>query len=364
MKVGLIGCGNISGAYLGNRSCFPQLEMVACADVRDEAAERTAQACGLRKMSVDGLLADPEIEIVLNLTTPQSHVGINLRALEAGKHVYCEKPFGLDRVSARKVLETADKMGLRVGCAPDTFLGGGHQTARKLVDDGLIGKVCSGTAFMMCHGHEAWHPAPAFYYQKGGGPLFDMGPYYLTALVNLLGPVKKVAAMANRSTDLRKGLKFNEGKTFPVEVETHISAVVEFQEGAIITLVTSFDVWKNSNYSGSIELHGSEGSLHVPDPNGFSGDLRFFQAGLSADWAPADNPFLYNGPMRIIGLADMADAILRRREHRANGRNAFHVLDVMCSILDSAETGNTVEIQSPAERPAPLRIGLKTGELD
>lgn len=364
MKVGLIGCGNISGAYLGNRSRFPQLEMVACADVRDEAAERTAQTYGLRKMSVDGLLADPEIEIVLNLTTPQSHVEINLRALEAGKHAYCEKPFGLDRDSARKVLETAERRGLRVGCAPDTFLGGGHQAARKLVDDGLIGKVCSGTAFMMCHGHEAWHPEPAFYYRTGGGPLFDMGPYYLTALVNLLGPVRKVSAMSNRSTGLRKGGRVNEGRTFPVEVETHISASLEFAGGAIITLINSFDVWQTSNYSNSIELHGTEGSLHVPNPNTFSGDLRFFKAGLSADWAPADNPFIYNENMRIIGLADMADAILHKREPRAGGRNAFHVLDVMCSILDSAKSGNTVEIGSPAERPAPLRIGLKSGELN
>jgi predicted dehydrogenase len=364
MKVGLIGCGNISGAYLRNRPLFPQLEIVACADLRDEAAEKTAQSCGLRKMSVEGLLSDPEIEIVLNLTTPQSHVEVNLRALEAGKHVYCEKPFGLDRASARKVLETAERMNRRVGCAPDTFLGGGHQTARKLLDDGLIGKVCSGTAFMMCHGHESWHPAPAFYYQKGGGPLFDMGPYYLTALVNLLGPVKRVSAMANRSADVRKGLKVNEGKAFPVEVETHISAVLEFRDGAVVTLITSFDVWKTSNYSNSIELHGTEGSLHIPDPNAFSGDLRFFKAGLSADWAPADNPFLYNENTRIIGLADMADAILHRREHRANGQNAFHVLDVMCSILESAETGCQVKIQSTAKRPDPLRVGLKQGEIN
>jgi len=363
LKVGLIGCGNISGAYLKNGPLFAkQIQITACADLRKEAAETCAKTYGLKAMSVDELLADPEIAIVLNLTTPQSHVEINLRALEAGKHAYCEKPFGLDRESARKVLELAEKKGLRVGCAPDTFLGGGHQQCRKLIDSGIIGKVIAGTAFMFCHGHESWHPAPAFYYLKGGGPLFDMGPYYLTALVNTLGPIRKVSAMTTRSTDLRKGLKVNEGKTFPVEIDTHISAVLQFEQGAVVTLVTSFDIWKHSSYC-DIELHGTDGSLHEPDPNSFNGEIRFFKAGLSADWGKADNAFIYNDNTRGIGLADMAAAIEENRPHRASGKQAFHVLDVMCAIGEAAASGKAIEIQSTCSRPAPLPVGLKAGEI-
>ncbi len=363
MNIGLIGCGNISHAYLKNGKTFKQTTLRACADARPEAAKACAETYGLKAMSVDELLADPSIDAILNLTTPQSHVAINHRAIEAGKHVHCEKPFGLDREGGRRVIEAAKAKGLRVGCAPDTFLGGGHQTCRKLIDQGLIGRVVSGTAFMLCHGHESWHPAPAFYYQKGGGPLFDMGPYYLTALVNLLGPVARVSAFTNRSTDLRQGLKANEGKTFPVEIDTHVSALLEFASGAIITLITSFDVWKHSNLK-DIELHGTEGSLHIPDPNAFNGDIRFFKAGLSADWAPADNPFIYNDNMRGIGLADLAAGVAKGRPHRCSGDLAFHVLDIMCGICESAAEGRCVALSTTCERPAPLPVGLLAGELD
>ena len=363
MKVGLIGCGNISRAYLNNGASFNQMKIVACADLRPEAAEARASEFGIKAMSVEDLLADPEIDTILNLTTPLSHIEINLRAIKAGKNVHCEKPFGLDREGARQVAKLAAEKKLRVGCAPDTFLGGGHQTCRKLIDDGLIGRVVCGTAFMLCHGHESWHPAPAFYYQKGGGPLFDMGPYYLTALVNMLGPVKKVTAITTRSTDLRQGIKVNVGKTFPVEIDTHVSALLEFVSGAVITLITSFDVWKHSGLK-DIELHGTEGSLHVPDPNNFDGDIRLFKAGLTSDWAPVDNQFIYNGNMRGIGLADMAAGIAANRPHRCNGDLAFHVLDIMCAIGESAEKDAAVFIQSTCERPAPLPSGLTTGNLD
>ncbi|NLB68241.1 MAG: Gfo/Idh/MocA family oxidoreductase, partial [Lentisphaerae bacterium] len=300
MKTGLIGCGNISGAYLSNGSRFKQMKIVACADMVPEVAKAKAEEFGLKAMSVDELLADPSIDTVLNLTTPASHSEINTRALEAGKNVHCEKPFGLDREEARKVIELAKAKNLRVGSAPDTFLGGGHQMCRKLIDEGYIGDVVNGTAFMLCHGHESWHPAPAFYYLKGGGPLFDMGPYYITALVNLLGPVEKATAMANRSTDLRIGIKSNVGQTFPVEIDTHISAVLKFKSGAVITLITSFDVWKHSDLR-DIELHGTDGSMHVPDPNCFDGDIRVYKAGLTSNWAPVDNSFIYNDNMRGIG---------------------------------------------------------------
>ena len=363
MKTGLIGCGNISGAYLSNGSRFKQMKIVACADMVPEVAKAKAEEFGLKAMSVDELLADPSIDTVLNLTTPASHSEINTRALEAGKNVHCEKPFGLDREEARKVIELAKAKNLRVGSAPDTFLGGGHQMCRKLIDEGYIGDVVNGTAFMLCHGHESWHPAPAFYYLKGGGPLFDMGSYYITALVNLLGPVEKVTAMANRSTDLRIGIKANVGKTFPVEIDTHISAVLKFKSGAVITLITSFDVWKHSDLR-DIELHGTGGSMHVPDPNCFDGDIRVYKAGLTSNWAPVDNSFIYNDNMRGIGLADMAAAITAGRQLRCNGDLALHVLDVMCSICDSDDSDKTVVLGSTCERPDPMPEGLSMGELD
>ena len=363
MKVGLIGCGNISDAYLKNAKVFPHLQFVACADARECAAKEKAEKYGLRFLSVADLLADPGIDVVLNLTTPQSHAAIDRMALIAGKHVYSEKPFGLDVESGKEILELAEQKKLRTGCAPDTFLGGGHQTCRKLLDDGLIGKVIAGTAFMLCHGHESWHPAPAFYYLKGGGPLFDMGPYYITALINLLGPVKKVVSVNTRSSNCRTGIKVNVNKTFPVEVDTHIAAILEFVSGAVITLITSFDVWKHSKYC-DIELYGTDGSLHIPDPNTFNGEIRFFKNGLSADWAPADNMFLYNDNMRGIGLADMIKALEQNRAHRCSGALAYHVLDVMCSIIKADEEERAVMLESTCTRPAPLPIGLKNGELD
>ena len=363
MKVGVIGCGNISGAYLNNGPIFgKQMQFVACADRVPEAAKASAEKYNLKAMTVEKLLADPKIDMVLNLTTPQGHVEINTRALEAGKHVYCEKPFALDRKEGKKVIALAKKNKLRAGCAPDTFLGGGHQRCRNLIDENLIGKVVAGTAFMMNHGHESWHPAPAFYYLKGGGPLFDMGPYYITALVNMLGPVKKVVAINSRSVDTRIGIRVNAGKTFPVEVDTHIAATLEFKSGAIITLITSFDTWMHSCHC-NIELQGINGALHVPDPNSFNGEITFFKAGLTSDWAKASSPFIYNDNMRGIGLADMADAVVKNRKHRASGELAFHVLDVMCSIGESSSSGKAVKLESTCERPDALPLGLKTGEL-
>jgi len=364
LKVGLIGCGNISGAYLQNNSVFQkQCQIVKCADQRSEAARATAEKYGLTACTVEEVLADPAIDIILNLTTPQSHTAIDLMALTAGKHVYSEKPFALNREDGRKVLELAKERKLRVGCAPDTFLGGAHQSCRQLIDSGLIGKVTSGMAVMLCPGHESWHPAPGFYYQTGGGPLFDMGPYYLTALVNLLGGVESVTAFANRKTDLRVGTGVNVGKTFAVEIDTHLAAVLRFRQGAVITLTTSFDVYKHScNFN--IELQGVNGALHVPDPNCFGGTVKFFQSGLTADWATAANAFIYNDNMRGIGLADMADAISNNRPHRANADNAFHVLDVMCAIVESAASGEAVAVRSAAERPQALAVGLKSGEIN
>lgn len=361
-KVGLIGCGNISQAYLDGAKTFQAIEISSCADINLAAAKERGAEFDIQACSVDELLKDNEIEIVLNLTTPQAHAEINARALEAGKNVHCEKPFAVDRDDGRRILDLARRKGLLVGCAPDTFLGGGHQTARKLIDDGSIGRPVAGTAFMMCRGHESWHPNPGFYYLRGGGPMFDMGPYYLTALVNLLGPVRYVAAFAKISFKERVATsKERDGERLPVEVPTHVAGTLEFHNGAIITMVTSFDVWKHSNHR--IEIHGESGSIQVPDPNGFGGPVRLFTAG-SEDWSKVSLTHGHTGKMRSIGVADMARALETGRMNRCSGELGYHVLDVMHAFHDSATHGKHVEVQSTCERPSPLPVGLEEGELD
>ncbi len=365
LKAGLIGCGNISGAYLRNKDVFRHLRVVKCASRRIESARSTAEQFGLQAVTVDELLRDPEIDLILNLTTPDAHAEINLRALEAGKHVYTEKPFAVTREDARKVLRLASEKGLRTGCAPDTFLGGGHQLCRKLIDSGAVGTISGGCAIMANRGPEGWHPNSGFYYLKGGGPLMDMGPYYITALVNLLGPVKRIGGFSGRAVDLRLGRDANLGKTYPVEVDTHFAAVLEFASGAAINLTMSFDVFRLSGQmENCIELWGLDGALRTPDPNTFNGEVRFANAGTKDGWETPENTFIYNDNMRLIGLADMAAGIELGRPHRCSGELAYHVTDVMWSILESAETRQTVAPESTCARPAPLREGLAPGELD
>ena len=365
LKAGLIGCGNISGAYLRNKDIFQHLRVVKCASRRIESARATAEQFGLQPVTVDELLRDPEIDLILNLTTPDAHAELNLRALEAGKHVYTEKPFAVTREDARKVLRLASEKGLRTGCAPDTFLGGGHQLCRKLIDSGAVGKISGGCAVMANRGPEGWHPNSGFYYQKGGGPLMDMGPYYITALVNLLGPVKSVAGFGNRATDVRTGSGANEGRTYPVEVDTHIAAVLEFASGAAIHLTMSCDVFRLSGQmQNCLELWGLDGALRTPDPNTVSGEIRFANPGSKTVWETPDSRFAYNDNMRLIGLADMAAGIELGRPHRCSGELVYHVSDVMWSILEAMESRQAVTVQSTCARPAPLREGLAPGELD
>src|SRR4051794_38866904 len=274
VRVGVIGTGAISGAYLGMAKNFPIVEMAACADVNVEAAKKKAEEFHIpRVCSVDELLADDSIEIVLNLTVPKAHVPIAMRAIEAGKHTYAEKPLGVDREEGRKLLEAANRANKRIGCAPDTFLGAGIQTARKLIDDGAIGRPVAFTAYMQGRGHESWHPSPEFYYEVGGGPMFDMGPYYLTALLNLLGPVKRVMGMASIAIPERtitSQPKF--GKKIKVETPDHIVGLIEFENGCTGTIIQSFATIEGG-YSGShpITINGTEAALKVPDPNGFDG---------------------------------------------------------------------------------------------
>lgn len=361
-NVGIIGCGNISQAYFNASKNLNAINIVACADLNMDAANAKAEENGCKAMTVDDLLADPSIEIIINLTTPQGHAPVNTAALEAGKHVHCEKPFAVTREEGQAVLKLAAQKGLLTGCAPDTFLGAGHQTARKLIDDGWIGKPIAGTAFMMCPGHERWHPNPGFYYLKGGGPMFDMGPYYITALVNMLGPAKRVSAVAGKSFEERTCTsEARMGDKLPVEVTTHLAGTIEFCNGAIITVVMSFDIQKHS--MPPIEIHGTTGSMKVPDPNGFGGKVSVFRAGQDG-WQEVPHTHGFAGNMRSIGAADMASAIENDRPNRCSGDLAYHVLDIMHAFDESSETGQHVILQSTCERPAALPLDLPKGELD
>ncbi len=362
MRVGVVGCGNIGKIYFPASKSFSVLEVAACADLNMEAANAKAQEHGLKAMTVDELLADKSLDIVLNLTTPLAHTEVNLKALEAGKHVYLEKPLAVVREDGAKVLAFAKKKGLRVGCAPDTFLGAGGQTCRKLVDDGWIGTPIAGTAFMMCGGHESWHPNPGFYYLKGGGPMFDMGPYYLTALVNLLGPVKSVCSSAKKSFATRTcTCKPRFGEVMPVEVATHISGVADFVCGASVSVTMSFDVKAHTH--SNIEVYGSAGSLSVPDPNCFGGSVKLKRPGDS-DWRESSHSHIYPENTRSLGLADMAAAIMSGRPHRCSGELAFHVLDVMQAFLEASEQGRRIDIGSSCERPAPMPMELLPGQVE
>ncbi len=359
--VGVIGCGNISAAYLRAAPLFPGIRIKLLADADMSRAEARAAEFAIEAADVATLLADPEISLVLNLTTPQAHVPVGLQAIAAGKHVHCEKPLATSTAEAATLLAAADRAGLRVGAAPDTFLGGAHQTARKLLDDGAIGRVLSGTAFMMNHGHEHWHPDPDFYYLRGGGPLFDMGPYYLTELVNLLGPVAEVTARAASGfTERTISSAKRAGETMRVETPTHLTGILQFASGAVVTLTTSFDVWKHRH--GNMELFGETGSLAVPDPNRFGGTVSL--AIGRADWTdiPLSHGFAH-GNYRIIGLADMAVAISEGRKHRCSGALAFHVLEIMEAFLRSSETRRGIALDSTCERPAPLPARGELGAL-
>lgn len=354
-RVGIIGCGNISGIYLERSKIFPCLKVVACADLDLERARARAAEYGIpRACPVDEMLADKSIDIILNLTVPKAHAAVALRALQAGKHVYNEKPLAVTRADARKMLALARKKGLRIGCAPDTFLGAGIQTGKQAIDAGRIGRPIGATAFMLCHGHESWHPSPEFYYEKGGGPMFDMGPYYLTALVALLGPVRRVTASAGISFPQRTiASEPKKGKKITVETPTHIAGVLDFARGAIGTIVTSFDVWHAQHGAPLIEIYGTEGTLVLPDPNGFGGPVWLRRAGAS-EWreVPLVKGFAEN--TRSLGLADMALGIAKHKPHRASGELAYHVLDIMQSFLDASRSGKHIILKSACAVPASL----------
>jgi predicted dehydrogenase len=361
-RVGVIGCGNISRVYFQQMRLYPALEVVACTDLESGKAEAAASEFGgLRALAVEELIQAPDIDIVVNLTVPNAHAQVTLAALAAGKHVYSEKPLAVSREDGRRILALAEARGLRVGCAPDTFLGGGLQTCRKLIDDGWIGRPVAAVAFMLGHGPEAWHPNPDFFYQAGGGPLFDMGPYYLTALINLLGPIRRVTGSAQISFAERTITNpARYGQKIPVQTPTHLAGVLDFESGAVATLITSFDVW--SHELPCIEIYGAEGSLSLPDPNNFGGPVRLRRAGAE-QWREIPLSHRADG-QRGLGVADMAHALHNERPHRANDALAFHVLDAMHAIGEASAAGRHITLESRCERPSPLPLGLALGELD
>ncbi len=361
--IGIIGCGNIFPAYVKGCRAFPILELAAVADLDMDRAQARAAEFGIPKAcTVEALLADEAIGIVVNLTIPKAHAEVNLAAIAAGKHVYCEKPLAVNRADGQRTLGAARARGVRVGCAPDTFFGGGIQTCRKLIDDGWIGEPVAATAFMTCHGHESWHPSPEFYYETGGGPMLDMGPYYLTALVNLMGGIRRVTG-STRATFPERLITSQPkyGKRVTVEVATHVAGVMDFANGAIGTIITTFDVWAAN--LPRIEIYGTAGSLSVPDPNTFGGTVRVRRAGAQ-DWSDIPWTHGYTDNSRGIGVADMAYGLASGRPHRASGDLAYHVLDVMQAFEDASQAGRHIEITSACPRPAALPLGLRPGELD
>lgn len=351
--VGIIGCGNISEIYCKNLQTFEHLNLAACADLDHPRAVARAAQFNLEARSVDDLLGIDDIELVVNLTIPDAHAEVSCAILKAGKHVYSEKPLATRRKDAARILRRAKKKKLRVGGAPDTFLGGAWQTVRKLIDDGTLGEPVAATAFMMGHGPEKWHPNPDFFYQPGAGPLFDMGPYYLTALINLFGSVKRVASLARASFPERFA---SDGRAIPVNTPTHVAGSLEFANGALASLVTSFDVWHSQ--LPRIEIYGSAGSLLAPDPNFFGGDI--FVRGENEDkWRPIPVELPYTQNMRGLGVADMARAIRAHEPHRCSAQMTFHVVDVMRALLKSAKEGRQLKLKSSCERPEPL-VTLET----
>ncbi|MGO7581898.1 Gfo/Idh/MocA family protein [Rhizobium ruizarguesonis] len=365
LRIGVVGCGNISLAYMRNAPLFRGVEIIACADLNADAAKRRAAEFNLRAADVDSLIDDKNIDLILNLTIPAAHFDVSMRALSAGKHVFTEKPLGVTAAEGRRLVDAAAVKGLMLGSAPDTFLGAAGRHARRQMEAGAIGKPVTGTAFMMGRGMEHWHPDPSFYYQAGAGPVMDMGPYYLTMMVNLMGPIRRVQAVATSGQEERlitaEGPK--QGTTFKVGTPTSVLSLLEFDCGATVTFGSSWDVFRHSNHP--IELHGTEGSLRLPDPDNFGGSVALSSRG--APWQGTDTSGelfgAVNWPIaapdranyRMLGLADLARAIIEGRAPRTSGDLALHVLEVMEAILRAGEIGVAQTIPGIVAQPKELR---------
>lgn len=360
IKIGVIGCGKISSRYFENMKKFEILDCFACADIIPQAAQLKAKEFNIPKVySVKELLNDKDIKIVVNLTIPSAHAEVSLASLQAGKSVYNEKPLAITVEDGKKILELAKSKGLLVGGAPDTFFGPAHQTCRKIIDDGIIGEVVAGTAFMLSYG--SYRPGPAFLFQPGGGPMFDMGPYYLTAFVNLIGPVKRVTCSAKITfPEILVASGPEKGNIIKVNTPTHIAGIMDFVNGSIGTIVTSTDVWATE--LPFIEIYGTKGTMSIPDPNCFDGKVRI-KLSDQKEWSEVPLTHIYTGN-RGIGVADMAYALNSGRDIRASGELTYHILEIMNSFLDSSKEGKYVILKSTCPQPKPLPVGLKDFTLD
>ncbi|MFN4155982.1 MAG: Gfo/Idh/MocA family protein [Paracoccaceae bacterium] len=366
MGLGIIGCGNISSAYLRLAPLFKGLEVRAVADMNMDTARARGAEFNVAAQSVDDLLANPDVDVVINLTIPDAHYAVTRRILEAGKHAYSEKPLVLTLDEGESLRALAAANGLAVGCAPDTFLGGAHQQARAVLDEGKIGELTAGCAAVLNHGMEHWHPNPDFFFLPGAGPMLDLGPYYIANLINLLGPVRRVGALTSSAQSERtisNGPR--NGETVPVKTPTNIHALLEFHNGATINLSTSWDVWHHKR--NHFELYGTEGTLYVPDPNFFGGEVQIGgRDGTLTTLAPWDHPFGVpnqehpkNGPQanyRTAGLADMVQALLTGRDARCSLERTLHGVEVMTACLASGESGEFVTLTTTCSRPDALGI--------
>ena len=374
LNVGVMGCGHVSDQYFRGCRRFDVLHVIACADMEAERAEQKAAEHGVPRVHAPKeLLADRDVDLVVNLTPPLAHAETSLAIIRAGKHVWSEKPLAATLGDAARLVDAAREAGVRLGCAPDTFLGGALQTSIKLVEDGWVGKAVAATAMVSEPGYEHFHPNVQAFYSKGGGPALDLGPYYATALVALLGPVSRVTAFAQSPAGERivpAGPR--RGERIAVHVPTHVTGALEFADGVVATILMSWDLW--ATRLPYLEVYGSAGSLSVPNPDEFGGSPLLRRAGEeelrqpppppgSVPWTAV--PLAYDGDVgRGIGVADMAHAIETGRPHRASGELAYHVLEVLTSLERSHDEGVAVEIASRCSRPAPLPLGLRRGELD
>ncbi len=361
-RLAVVGCGVISRTYGYTLRMFDWVDLVACADVFPERAEEQAEKWGARAMAVEAVLDDPDIDVIVNLTPPKMHADVDRAALAAGKSVFSEKPLGITFEEGTELVDLAAQAELRLGCAPDTFLGAGLQTCRAIIDRGDIGEPLAANAFMLSPGPERWHPSPSIFYERGAGPLFDMGPYYFTALVQLFGPARRISAMGRKAREQREITSEPlAGEMIDVEVPTHVSSAIEFESGAMATLVTSFDV-QASNYR-CIEVYGSEATLSVPDPNTFGGPVSIKRQG-EEEWTEVEliDPNLPQ--FRGIGFADMLWAQRTGRPHRASAELALHVLELMSAAITSSEAGRAVDLETTCERAAPLPVGLSENTYD
>jgi len=357
--VGVIGAGVISNEYLGNLTTFPDLEVRFVADIDEPRAAAQAEKYGVPASgSVAQLLADDGIEIVVNLTIPKVHVDVALQVLAAGKHVWSEKPFALDREEGRRLLDAAHAAGLRAATAPDTFLGAGIQSSRRLVESGAIGTPLTALTLMQSPGPESWHPNPDFLFQEGAGPLFDIGPYYLTALVQLFGPIARVTATASKAKAVRTiGSGPRAGEQFQVTVPTHVGALYEFESGQSAQSIFSFD---SKLARTQFEVAGVDGTLVVPDPNTFTGDLLIHRGpsptktGGTGTGETETIAATGTTTTRGTGVVELAQAIRAGRPERASAEQAFHVLDVMVSTIESAQAHQSVEVTSTVVVAPPL----------